>query len=251
MAQYAHKQWQTMLKMLAWRDAPVELSRRGAQDEGPPIVYRSRLFEVEEDGAIIVERPGQAVGDQGSDDRDDIELLLMHNGDRLIATCTIRDTHLRWINQAVRVPCYRLSPGRRPQREQRRSFYRVNVAAVSLEPVLLETPATGDQDEQPLQIKARLVNLSAGGVGVSVRARKDTLGKIKRTRSFRCTMRFEDGLVIEMPTRVAHIGARGDDLLYLGLQTDIDDEVHARSVQDQLQHLCTQFQRAQLQRRRA
>lgn len=247
MPRYADKQWRVMLKMLAWRDSPVELSRRNAQDKRPPIMYRSRLFEVEPDGSIIVERPGQVVLDKTFTNGDDIELLLMQNGDRLVGTCTIRETFIRQINPTVRVCCYRLSPGRRPQREQRRAFFRVNVAGVALEPVSLQVM---DSDE-PETFKAQLVNLSGGGLGVSVRGSQKLLGKIKRTRRFMCTARFDAEEQIQAAVRVTHIEVRAEDLLYMGLQFDVEDEAEAAAVQDQMMHLCAQFQRAQLQRRKA
>jgi len=257
---YADDQWLAMLAALDGRDAPVELSRRSANDDGPPIVYHSRLFAVEPDGAIIVERPGQAVRDKSFGTGDDIELLLMYNGDRLVATTTIRNTHIRPINKSTRVTCYKLSPGRRPQREQRRAFYRVNVAGADLEPVTLRidpqtTPASQAREhpriDQPLEVQGRLVNLSGGGFGVSVSAGHELLNKLKRTRRMHLVARIDTKQTIQAPVLVAHIGARGDDHLYLGLETDIQDEGAARALEDELQHLCARFQRAQLQRRKA
>ena len=242
-----------MLKAIEGRDAPVELSRRSAEDDGPPVIYRSRLFEVEEDGSIIVERPAQVIYDKSFGPGDDVELLLMSNGDRLIATTTIRDAHIRQINPTLRVTCYRLSPGRRPQRDQRRAFYRVNVAALPLDPVILKVQQPSDDPEasDTAIVKGQLVNLSAGGLGVSVCSKREVLGMLKRTRQLECVARFDDGYALSLPTSVAHLSARGDDLLYLGLKVQIDDEAYARNVEDQLLHLCAQFQRAQLQRRKA
>ncbi|MFN3168735.1 MAG: PilZ domain-containing protein [Phycisphaeraceae bacterium] len=259
MPKYADEQWRKMLAGLSGRDAPVELSRRSANDDGPPIVYHSRLFEVEPDGSIIVERPAQAMRDKSFGTGDDIELLLMHNGDRLVATTTIRNTHVRQINKATRVTCYKLSPGRRPQREQRRAFYRVNVAGAALEPVVLridpptKTEAADSQPkpEEPLEVQGKLVNLSGGGFGVSVSAKRELLNKIKRTRDMHVAVRFDEGHAMDVPVHVAHLGARGDDLLYLGLEVKLDDDNQARAVQDELLHLCARFQRAQLQRRKA
>lgn len=249
MAQYADDQWRAMLSVLAFRDAPVELSRRDAKSDGPPIVYRSRLFEVQPDGSMIVERPSQVVLDKAFSKGDDVELLIMNSGERLVATCTILDTHIRQINPTVRVTCHRLSPGRRPQREQRRAFYRVNVAALPIDPVALEYKTEDDDDH--LLFPATLVNLSGGGLGVIVRGNRQLLSRIKRVHALHCTARFETGETIHTPVRVAHIEARDEDLLYLGLQIVIDDDPRTHAVEDQLVHLCAMFQRSQLQRRRA
>ena len=247
MANYADKDWNKLLKFLAGRDAPVELSRRDAQSDGPPMIYRSRLFEVQADGSIIVERPSHISCGTAFANRDDIELLLIHNGERLVATCTVLETFIQQINPTVRVTCYKLSPGRRPMRDQRRTFYRVNVAGLPLDPVILESK----DEDAPFLIKGKLVNLSGGGFGVSVRADAKLLGQIKRTRCFRCTAVLDDGHAIAAPVRVSHISQRSEDLIYLGLQTEIEDETYARAVEDELLHHCARFQRLQLQRRKA
>ena len=58
------EQWNAMLKRLAERDGSVELSRGARNDDAAPILYRSRVFEVMDDGCIIVETPKQAVSDR-------------------------------------------------------------------------------------------------------------------------------------------------------------------------------------------
>ena len=253
MPRYADDQWLEMLATLTERDAPVELSRRSSNDEGPPVVYRSRLFEVAQDGAIIVERPSQAVYDKAFGPGDDLELLLMHNGDRVVATTTILNTHVRQLNGTLRVTCYKLSPGRRPQREQRRAYYRVNVAAIQLDPVILKilVPTQGQEEPGVMVVKGQLVNLSGGGLGVIVCAKREMLGQLKRTRQLDCVASFDTGLTLAFPSRVAHLSARGEDLLYLGLQVQIDDEAYSRTIENQLLQLCALYQRAQLQRRKA
>lgn len=247
MATYEEKEWLAMLGQLAGRDAPVELSRQDANDDGPAMSYRTRLFEVEPDGAIIVERPSQAATDNAFTVGQDIELLLMDDGERLLATCTVREIFVKQINSDTRVSCYRLSPGRRPVRDQRRTFYRVNVAGSPLDPVVLESAGT----VKLFKTEGRLVNLSGGGFGVSVRADTTLLRLLKQTRTFICTAYFEDNQMICEPMKVTHLSALGDDLLYLGLHLTIDDEAKLKTVQEQLVHLCNHYQRLQLQRRRA
>lgn len=247
MPKYADEQWQKMLETLSGRDAPIELSRRDANEQGPLLVYRSRLFDIDPGGAIIVERPAQAAIDKSFANGDDLELLLMHDGDRLVATCTIRETFIKQINPTTRVTCYRLSPGRRPVRDQRRRFFRVNVAAAGLDPVILESEGKGGM----LQAKGQLVNLSGGGLGVSIRASGQLPSQIKRTRRFTCQAQLDSGEALVVPANVVYIAVREQDLLYLGLEIDVEDDSRARAIEDRLLQLCTEFQRQQLQRRRA
>ena len=53
-----------MLHELAKRDSSVELSRRTDADEKLSVTYRTRLFDVIEEGYIIVETPPRAVQDK-------------------------------------------------------------------------------------------------------------------------------------------------------------------------------------------
>lgn len=241
------EQWEAMLKRLADRDGSVELSRGVSQEDTPVVTYRARVFEILGNGCIIVETPKQAVQDKAFRVLDDIDMTLMINSERMIATCTVREIVNYKVNHTVRLTCYRLSPGRRPMREQRRSFYRVNVAAMELPPSQL----CCEIGEEKFKIKVRLVNLSAGGLGVSVRAARKVLNQIKRTRQFQCTAWLSDEECIEAPVRVAHINALGDDGLYLGLMFDLDDELVAKQHEQFMQQRCTEIERMQLRRRRA
>lgn len=247
MPRYLDKQWQATLKQLAQRDAPVELSRREADSDVPPVSYRTRLFGVREDGSIIVERPGQVALDKTFGKGDDVELLLMHNNERLLATCTIKDVFIKQINKTARATSFLLSPGRRPQRDQRRSSFRVGVAAIGLPPALL----CCEDEENPFEFKARIVNLSAGGLGLSIRASHKTLRQIKSLSRVTCHATLTEDATFALPMQIKHFSAIGDDGLYLGMQFDIEDPAEARVVEDRMHQLCTLFQRMSLKRKRA
>ena len=241
------EQWTAMLQRLADRDGAVELSRRCNDDHCAAIVYRSRVFEVMADGCIVVEVPRQAVRDASFGIGGDIDLTLMLNSDRMVASCTLNEMITYKVNPTLSVTCYRLSPGRRPTREQRRSFYRVAVAAMQLRPVKLASTI----DDAAFECIGKLSNISAGGLGVSIRAVDAVLNKIKRTRRFNCTAWIgEDGRIVA-PVRIAHIEALQDDGLYLGLQFDLEDDTEKRALEQRMQQRCTEIQRMQLQRRRA
>ena len=237
-----------MLHHLAERDGSAELSRGVSNDDSVPIIYRSRVFEVMDDGCIIVETPHQAVQHKSFRTGHDIDLTIMVNNERMVATCTLHETFTYGVNKALKTTCYRLSPGRRPVREQRRSFYRVNVAAMELPPIKLSCEI---DDGRTFECQGRLSNISAGGFGVSIRADRGVLNQIKRTRFFNCLAWLSEDEHIDAVVRVAHIKALGDDGLYLGLQFAVMDEVEAMELEQQIQHRCTEIQRMQLRRRRA
>lgn len=242
------EQWNAMLKRLADRDGAVELSR-GENKDGAESTYNSRVFQVQpEDGCIIVETPRQAVYDRAFRIGDDIDLTLMVKHERMVATCTLQEVFSLQLNPTLSVTSYRLSAGRRPVRDQRRSYYRVNVAGMELEPIKLTSEL---EDEGCFDFTARLFNISASGIGVSVRASRSILNQIKRTRHFHCSAHLNDEQSIDAPARIAYINALGDDGLHLGLRFDIEDEAEAMNHEQYMQHRCTEIQRMQLRRRRA
>lgn len=237
-----------MLHDLAARDGAVELSRGVSNHDAVPIIYRSRAFEVMEDGCIIVETPHQAAQDRAFRVGDDIDLTIMVNNERMIATCTLHEAFTYGVNKTLKATCYRLSPGRRPVREQRRSFYRVNVAGMELPPIKLSCEI---DDQRTFECQGRLSNISAGGFGVTIRAPRGILNQIKRTRFFNCSAWISEVDQIDAPVRVTYFNLLDDDGLYLGLQFAVVDEIEAMQLEQHIQHRCTEIQRMQLRRRRA
>ncbi|MFK7788162.1 MAG: PilZ domain-containing protein [Phycisphaeraceae bacterium] len=240
--------WNAMLNRLASRDGAVELSRGISNERSAIIMYRARVFKVLQDGCIIVEMPRQAVHDKAFHVGQDLDLTIMVNNQRMVATCTLHESFSYSVNSTLKVTCYRLSPGRRPVREQRRSFFRVSVAAMELKPTKLSCEV---DEQQPFEYDVKLSNISAGGFGVSIRAARSILNQIKRTRVFDCSTWLSEEDLVSVPVKVVHINAIGDDGLYLGLQFDVEDELEAKQLEQRLQQRCTEIQRMQLQRRRA
>lgn len=239
--------WQAMLRRIAERDGSVELSRGIKDDDANVVMYRSRVFAVQSNGSIIVEMPRQALHDRIFQVGGDIDLTLMVNSERMVATCTLCETISYNVNPTLKVTCYRLSPGRWPMREQRRAFFRVSVAAIKLKPVMIHCD---DLEGMSFECQARLVNISAGGIGISIRAARKVLGQVKRTRQFSSSFWLSDDEQVQAPVRVEHISALGEDGLYLGLKFDIEDLALAKQHEQLMQQRCTEFQRMQLRRRK-
>lgn len=240
-------QWNAMLNRLAERDGSIELSRGVSNDDTAVVIYRSRVFEIMPDGCIIVEKPIHLVQDHSLKIGDDLDLSLMLDNDRMVATCTLHEMISYELNETTRLTCYRLSPGRRPMREQRRSNFRVSVAALDLKPSQLNS----DINDDPFECKVHVVNFSAGGMGVSIRATREVLNQIKHTRQFKCTAWLSEAEQIQVPVRVVHISALDHDGLYLGLKFEHANESDAKQHEKLIQQRCTEIQRMQLSRRRA
>jgi len=234
------------LSQLSKRDAPVELAKRRQTDEEKKTTYRSRLFCIESDGTIIVERPGQAVVDNAFAVGKKLDLLLVLNNQRMIGACELRGIESRQINQQTKVTCFKLGPAARPTTEQRRGFFRVNTAATDLGPVQLR-PIGGEDS-----IKSRLVNLGGGGIGVVVRGTRQVLRELREETDFIAELTIhEDGAALELHAKLIHITPLDSTGLYLGLKFVLPEGNDGKDIEKRLVQYATWLQRRQLQKRRA
>ena len=242
------RDWDNFLANLAKRDGAVELAPRGVSDDDARKVYRSRLFVVEKDGAIIVERPDASVIDHAFSVGDTLELLLVVNNQRLLGDCILRGVEVRQINTSTRNTCFTLEPAKRVRVDQRRSFFRIQTAASDLSPVKLL--AEGEPIEN--EVATRMVNLGGGGVGVSIRGNRDTLKYLQQHTQFRCRIDIEsEKKVVDLDAKLVHISSLDTTGLYLGLHFMIPDDKAGKQLQNQLAQYATWLQRQQLRRRRA
>jgi len=242
------RDWTKFLNHLAKRDGGVEIAPRGASADDARKVYKSRLFNVEKDGTIIIERPDQSVLDHAFRIGDTVELLLVVNNQRLLGDCELKKVGARQINKATRVTCFELSPARRVRLDQRRSFFRVNTAAADLGP--LKLLAEGQPIEN--EVEARMVNLGGGGVGVAVRAQRDVLRRLQEHERFRCRMDIlSDEEVVDLPVKLVHISPLDTTGLYLGLRFELPEGKEGKALENRLVQYGVWLQRRQLKRRRA
>ena len=242
------RDWKSFLSYLSKRDGGIEIAPRGASVDDARKVYRSRLFNVEKDGAIIVERPDQSVVDHAFRIGDTIELLLIVNNQRLLGDCELKKVGARQINKATRVTCFELGPAKRVRLDQRRSFFRVNTAAADLGP--LKLLAEGQPIEN--EVEARMVNLGGGGVGVAVRAGRNVLRHLQEHSQFQCRMDIlSEDEVVDLPAKLVHISPLDTTGLYLGMRFELPEGKEGKALENRLVQYGVWLQRQQLQRRRA
>lgn len=242
------RDWKTFLSYLSKRDGGVEIAPRGASADDARKVYRCRLFHVEKDATIVVERPDQSVMDHAFRIGDTIELLLVVNNQRLLGDCELKKVAVRQINKATRVTCFELAPASRVRLDQRRSFFRVNTAAADLGP--LKLLAEGQPAEK--EVEARMVNLGGGGVGVAVRAGREVLRHLQDHERYRCRMDIlSDQEVVELPAKLVHISPLDTTGLYLGMRFELPEGKEGKALENRLVQYGVWLQRRQLQRRRA
>ncbi|XAM00123.1 PilZ domain-containing protein [Phycisphaeraceae bacterium D3-23] len=248
MSKIDQRDWKQFLAHLSKRDGGVELAPRGASADDTRKVYKSRLFEVSKDGEIIVERPDQSVLDHAFRVGDTIELLLVVNNQRMLGDCELREVAAKQINRATRVTCFKLGPAKRIRPDQRRSFFRVNTAGADLGTVSLLAHGKDIEDE----VRARMVNLGGGGMGVSIRASRDLLREIQGDTKYRCRLEIQsDNEVIDLDTTLVHLSPLDTTGLYLGLRFELPEGKEGKALESRLVQYGAWLQRQQLKRRRA
>ncbi|MFI4862012.1 MAG: PilZ domain-containing protein [Phycisphaerales bacterium JB063] len=248
MSSIDQRDWKQFLAHLVKRDGCVELAPRGASTAETRKVYKSRLFAVQPDGTLIVERPDQSVLDHAFSIGDTIELLLVVNNQRMLGDCELLGVETRQINPKTRITCLKLAAARRIRADQRRTFFRVNTAGADLGAVGLLAHGADPEDE----IEARLVNLGGGGMGVCLRAHRDVLRRVQSSTRYRCRLevRSEDA-VVDLEAKLVHLSPLDTTGLYLGLEFDLPEGQAGKAMQARLTQYGTWLQRQQLKRRRA
>lgn len=242
------RDWKQFLAHRVQRDGVVEIAPRGATENETRKVYKSRLFKIEADGAIIVERPDGSVIDHAFSIGDTVELLLVVNNQRMLGDCKLLRIEVQQINRSTRVTCLRLSPAARVRINQRRAFFRVNTAAADLGPVVLR--AEKDAPEQA--VSGRMVNLGGGGVGVAIRAGRDVLRQVQQQTRYHCRIEVEsDDSVLDLTANLVHISPLDTTGLYLGLEFELPGGAAGKQIENQIMQYAAWLQRRQLQRRRA
>lgn len=242
------RDWNKFLAHLAKRDGGVEIAPRGAAENEARKVYKSRLFKVDRDGAIVIERPDRSVIDHAFNIGDTVELLLVVNNQRMLGDCKLLGIEVQQINRATRVTCLRLAPATRVRVNQRRSFFRVNTAAADLGPVVL----LAENQPQDSAVSGRMVNLGGGGVGVAVRAGRDVLHHVQQHTRYGCRIEIEsDDSVLELMAKLVHISPLDTTGMYLGLEFELPEGKPGKQIENQIMQYAAWLQRRQLQRRRA
>lgn len=166
------------------------------------------------------------------------------------------------LNETHQVSVILMSPPLRIEVAQRRDSYRVSILgedsiSPSLIPEVAFVPAdappvlaTGAVDLLPGAIRAVVVNLGAGGVGIET---SEADAQALRSGRYRCVLRLP---AVDQPLNINVSAVRVDDLdnnarCYIGMRFDYNDDAQRRLSEKAICRFSAQVQREQLQRFRA
>jgi hypothetical protein len=287
--------WRRSLEQLCERNGSLEIAllqhaeaaTQNVDDDGQEssarhLIWRVRLLELGKDG-IVVEQPS-ALG-QTILLEDDVELVavIAIGQNRWMFRTRVQNQVRHKLNDRVMLSAISLQWPDRVERCQRRSFYRVSTAALSLPQVqlysLLDPTTTwaaeedsrarlaiaaeclirGDQlpDARPIlpevgpSVQGVLLNVGGGGVGVQVES--DCSGVVQSHRQFWLQLVLPP--IINSPfgvsARLAHIHMDSAQNFYLGMQFEFgQNPAYKNFVVDQVCRYVTETQREQLRRLR-
>lgn len=261
--------WEATLEQLNQRDAVIELSRLTEVDgvEKTEAPRRVRLLAFRPNG-MAVDLPSMSSPShfpRGSM----VKLLAVQNTHRWEIKSKVLGVVTLRLNDQTEVPALMLARPHEVTSAQRRSFFRVSTGGVDLPAVILHQlpddaqpcPVLDDHGQPssgvsadfmgPLPmlspIKARLLNLGAGGLGLEVH--ESVYHRLNYSTRFLCRLNLpslKEPLAI--PARLVHREINPSLQVYLGLSFEPQGDVLARRREDQLGQFISWLQRQQLQR---
>ncbi len=258
--------WNKTIQALAERNESVEvvLVSQGDEHRLPSAPdadvqpCRMRVLSSEPNGEMILQRSNASEPAAEMNRGAIVEVLLSDNGQRWRAVSEVLEGFYYKLNAQQRIRAVRLSPPHDIQSAQRRAFFRADMLGADLDMVLLEpvesTPsdATGaEREEIDLRLKARLVNISGGGLGVNVPVRREIVTLIRENRQYRCRINLpEIDESIDVRVQLIHLRRPTPQVLYLGLEFRFDDSAQRKRTEDLIVRFTTWMQRRQIRRAR-
>lgn len=253
--------WLDIVKVGAEENASVRVSFADRPVEAGGRSARVRVLAYGEGGELLIEEPGVRVLGDRLQPGNEVDILAIRQQTRLVGRCRVIAHEQHGLNKSVRVDACRVSPPVKVYSGQLREFYRAPVAAgVEVAPVELKIhpgdsaamKRAGQSGVDPGKAhKARLVNISGGGVGLALVVDK-TLALVFKPDTA-CTLHAELPMLdkpLELCGRILHSQALGNGDLYLGVAFEFDDPAVQHQVEDQLQRLSVWLQRRMLKRER-
>lgn len=252
--------WLEMVRAFALENASVRISLTDKPVEEGGHSTRVRVLEFSEDGASLIEEPG--VRDLGSRLRPQtsIDVLAVRHDTRLVGRCRVVSYEKHMLNESTRVDACRISAPRKVFSGQLRDFYRAPVSAgIKIPPVQLKL-STGDAAIEraqgvgldPAMIhKARLVNISGGGMGLALIIER-RMFKVFSVGT-RCDLHVELPTLdrpLDLSAQIVHAEKLENGDLYLGLAFTFDDPIAQKATENQLQRLSVWLQREMIKRER-
>lgn len=251
--------WLQMVRTLAAENASVRINLSAEPIEEGGRTARVRVLAVGPDGVSVIEEPG--VRDLGNRLRpgDELDILAVQKQARLVGRCKVIEHVKHALNESVRVDAVEVTPPSKVFSGQLRDFYRAPVGAgIEIDPAQLRldpTDASALQRAELAQLdpgkthKARIVNISGGGMGLAllldrVMARVFEVGTQVTLHAELPTL----DKPLELGALVVHTEKLPNGDLYLGVSFQIDNTQEQKHVEDQLQRLSVWLQRQMLRR---
>jgi len=251
--------WLQMVRTMAAENASVRVNLTAKPVEEGGRYARVRVLAVGDGGVSVIEEPG--IRDLGDRLRpgDEVDILAVQKQMRLVGRCRVQAYTKHALNETMRVDAVSVSPPSKVFSGQLRDFYRAPVGAgVAIDPVRITLDPTDSASLQRAELarldpgkthKARLVNISGGGMGLAIVIDR-VMGRV-----------FEVGTKIsihaELPTldkaldlkaMIVHSEKMQNGDLYLGVSFKIEDAIMQKQVEDQLQRLSVWLQRHMLKK---
>jgi PilZ domain len=253
--------WLDIVGVLAIENAPVRISFSDRPVEEGGRYARVRVLGLGTDGGLLIEEPGVRVLGDRPQPGDKLDILAVRQQTRLVGRCRVIGHEEHALNETVRVAACRVSPPIKAFSGQMREFYRAPVTAGVKVPSVLLTLDPNDTEamermsrageDNGKAYKARLVNISGGGVGLALIVDKLLVRIFKMDTA--CTLRAELPVLdepLEQSCRIVHTQKLENGDLYLGVAFEFEDSIRQLHVEDQLQRLSVWLQRQMLKRER-
>ncbi len=255
------KIWFGIVRSLAAENGAVRVNLTSKPQEEGGLSTRARVLALGADQVTTIEEPG--VRDLGTRLRqgDDVDVLAIQRQTRLVGRCRVI-AHVRHnLSETVRVDAVQLSPPTKVFSGQLRDFYRVPISAgIEVFPVLLKIDP---QDQATLQRarlasldvekshRARLVNISSGGMGLAIVIEKSVHPVFGLDAA--CDLHAQLPTLekpLDLKARIVHTDKLDNGDLYLGMSFIFEDPAWQKQVEDQLQRLSVWLQRQMLKKER-
>jgi len=255
------EKWLQIVRGLAEQNSAVRVCLSSNPVEEGGRCVRVRVLALSDDNVTTLEAPG--LTDLGEQLREGtgVQVLALAGELRLLARCTVTGQMRHALNETTRVDAVCLSAPMRVSSGQLRDFYRapvgvgVDMSAVQLrldpddEPTIERAREAGIDPHE--RHKARLVNISSGGVGLVLVVDLALIpvfqiGAACYINAELTTM--DDPLGLRGLVVHTHKMDNGD--LYIGLAFIFDDPILQKQIEDQLQRLSVWLQRRSLKNER-
>lgn len=235
--------WHNGLIDLADREGSLDVTPLVGDDNAVDTTYRTRVLAFDQNtGAITIE----SVGESPLPPACEIKLVMQVGPHRFQGVCRLKKWVQFRVNENTVLPAIALEPAHKICSAQRRSFFRVATAGALIDPVKIQPAGTGDES-----VDVALVNISAGGIGVSLAATPELARSLPRSRLYDCSVTLP-GLdqPLTLTARLVHFQLMPQRMLYLGLEFEFQSAKQRREAEDMIARFTAYQQRKQLRRTR-